>query len=64
MGPEGFSMEEAFHINSKNGPIKTFKRDLQKIAPGEYWMYTEEYFYPRQCANNFLPFMKLFKHMI
>lgn len=49
MGEDGFSMEEAYKIVSKNGPVETYKRDLNKVGPGQYWMYTEEYFYPRQC---------------
>ncbi|VDD93026.1 unnamed protein product [Enterobius vermicularis] len=48
MGEDGFSMEEAYKIVSKNGPVETYKRDLNKVGPGQYWMYTEEYFYPRQ----------------
>lgn len=53
MGEDGFSMEEAYRINSKHGPFETFKRDLNKVGTGKYWMYTEEYFYPRQCKNFF-----------
>lgn len=49
MGEDGFSMEEAYRVVSKSGPIETYKRDLNKVGPGQYWMYTEEYFYPRQC---------------
>uniref|UniRef100_A0A7E4VR29 Lipocln_cytosolic_FA-bd_dom domain-containing protein n=1 Tax=Panagrellus redivivus TaxID=6233 RepID=A0A7E4VR29_PANRE len=48
MGEDGFSIEEAFRVDSKNGPIETYKRDLNKVGAGKYWMYTEEYFYPRQ----------------
>jgi len=48
MGRDGFSMEEAFHVVAKNGPIEVYKRDITKTGTGEYWMYTEEYFYPRQ----------------
>jgi hypothetical protein len=48
MGEDGFSLEEAYRVTSKNGPIDTFKRDLNKVGPGKYWMYTEEYFYPKQ----------------
>ncbi|CAD6193026.1 unnamed protein product [Caenorhabditis auriculariae] len=48
MGEEGFSMEEAYRVVSKTGPIETYKRDMNKVGPGQYWMYTEEYFYPRQ----------------
>jgi len=48
MGEDGFSMEEAYRTVSKHGPIETFKRDLNKVGTGKYWMYTEEYFYPRQ----------------
>lgn len=48
MGEDGFSMEEAYRTVSKTGPIETYKRDLNKVGPGQYWMYTEEYFYPRQ----------------
>ncbi|CAJ0569402.1 unnamed protein product, partial [Mesorhabditis spiculigera] len=48
MGSDGFSIEEAYRVVSKNGPIETYKRDMNKVGPGQYWMYTEEYFYPRQ----------------
>uniref|UniRef100_A0A915PCC1 Lipocalin/cytosolic fatty-acid binding domain-containing protein n=1 Tax=Setaria digitata TaxID=48799 RepID=A0A915PCC1_9BILA len=48
MGEDGFSIEEAFRVIAKNGPFETYKRDLNKVGPGQYWMYTEEYFYPRQ----------------
>ncbi|KAI6202501.1 hypothetical protein M3Y96_00955600 [Aphelenchoides besseyi] len=48
MGEDGFSIEEAYRTVSKNGPIETYKRDLNKVGTGKYWMYTEEYFYPRQ----------------
>jgi len=48
MGEDGFSIEEAYRVVSKNGPIETYKRDLNKVGSGKYWMYTEEYFYPRQ----------------
>lgn len=48
MGEDGFSMEEAYRTSSKHGPIETFKRDMNKVGSGKYWMYTEEYFYPRQ----------------
>uniref|UniRef100_A0A915KFU1 Uncharacterized protein n=1 Tax=Romanomermis culicivorax TaxID=13658 RepID=A0A915KFU1_ROMCU len=48
MGRDGFSIEEAFHVVAKNGPIEVYKRDVTKTGTGEYWMYTEEYFYPRQ----------------
>jgi len=48
MGEDGFSMEEAYRTVSKHGPIETFKRDMNKVGSGKYWMYTEEYFYPRQ----------------
>ncbi|KAK5979357.1 Calycin domain and Calycin domain-containing protein [Trichostrongylus colubriformis] len=48
MGEDGFSMEEAYRTVSKTGPIETYKRDMNKVGPGQYWMYTEEYFYPRQ----------------
>ncbi|ETN68982.1 hypothetical protein NECAME_01092 [Necator americanus] len=51
MGEDGFSMEEAYRTMSKAGPIETYKRDMNKVGPGQYWMYTEEYFYPRQCEN-------------
>jgi hypothetical protein len=57
MGEDGFSLEEAYRVTSKNGPIDTFKRDLNKVGPGKYWMYTEEYFYPKQCK-----FIKLLMH--
>ncbi|VDN17419.1 unnamed protein product [Gongylonema pulchrum] len=48
MGEDGFSIEEAYRVVSKNGPIETYKRDLNKVGAGQFWMYTEEYFYPRQ----------------
>jgi len=48
MGPQGFSIEEAYHVIGKGGPIETYKRDVTRTGNGEYWMYTEEYFYPRQ----------------
>ncbi|PAV60369.1 hypothetical protein WR25_07842 [Diploscapter pachys] len=48
MGEGGLSMQEAYRVVSKNGQIETFKRDLNRVGPGQYWMYTEEYFYPRQ----------------
>uniref|UniRef100_A0A0N4ZBD7 Lipocln_cytosolic_FA-bd_dom domain-containing protein n=1 Tax=Parastrongyloides trichosuri TaxID=131310 RepID=A0A0N4ZBD7_PARTI len=48
MGEDGFSMEEAFRTVTKNGQLETYKRDLNKVGYGKYWMYTEEYFYPRQ----------------
>ncbi|VDO36926.1 unnamed protein product, partial [Brugia timori] len=48
MGEDGFSIEEAYRVITKNGPIETYKRDLNKVGAGQYWMYTEEYFYPRQ----------------
>uniref|UniRef100_A0A1I7S9H2 Lipocln_cytosolic_FA-bd_dom domain-containing protein n=2 Tax=Bursaphelenchus xylophilus TaxID=6326 RepID=A0A1I7S9H2_BURXY len=48
MGEDGFSIEEAYRVHTKNGPIETYKRDLNKVGTGRYWMYTEEYFYPRQ----------------
>ncbi|VDM96319.1 unnamed protein product [Thelazia callipaeda] len=48
MGEDGFSIEEAYRVVTKNGPIETYKRDLNKVGAGQYWMYTEEYFYPRQ----------------
>ncbi|KAI1732382.1 LiPocalin-Related protein [Ditylenchus destructor] len=48
MGEDGFSMEEAYRVHSKHGPFETFKRDLNKVGSGKYWMYTEEYFYPKQ----------------
>lgn len=51
MGPQGFTIEESFHVGNKFGPIEAFKRDLEKVGPGEYWMFTEEYFYPRQCTK-------------
>lgn len=59
MGEEGFSMQEAYRVVSKTGPIETYKRDMNKVGPGQYWMYTEEYFYPRQC--NWIWFAKLGK---
>lgn len=49
MGEDGFSIEEAYRVITKNGPFETYKRDLNKVGAGQYWMYTEEYFYPRQC---------------
>lgn len=49
MGEDGFSIEEAYRVTTKNDPIETYKRDLNKVGAGQYWMYTEEYFYPRQC---------------
>lgn len=49
MGRDGFSIEEAFHVIAKNGPIEVYKRDVTRTGTGEFWMYTEEYFYPRQC---------------
>ncbi|TMS37222.1 hypothetical protein L596_004199 [Steinernema carpocapsae] len=48
MGEDGFSMEEAYKVSAKNGPVETYKRDMNKVGSGQYWMYTEEYFYPRQ----------------
>uniref|UniRef100_A0A8R1TUG9 Lipocalin domain-containing protein n=1 Tax=Onchocerca volvulus TaxID=6282 RepID=A0A8R1TUG9_ONCVO len=48
MGEDGFSIEEAYRVITKNGPVETYKRDLNKVGTGQYWMYTEEYFYPRQ----------------
>jgi len=48
MGEDGFSIEEAYRVVSKHGSIETFKRDLNKVGAGRWWMYTEEYFYPRQ----------------
>ncbi|KAL3105352.1 hypothetical protein niasHT_026085 [Heterodera trifolii] len=48
MGEDGFSMEESYRTVTKHGPIETFKRDLNKVGTGKFWMYTEEYFYPRQ----------------
>lgn len=50
MGRGGFSMLEGYRVISKNGPIETYKRDVTKTAPGVFWMYTEEYFYPRQLS--------------
>lgn len=41
MGEDGFSIEEAYRTVSKNGPIETYKRDLNKVGTGKYWMYTE-----------------------
>ena len=49
MGEDGFSIEDAYRVVSKSGPIETYKRDVNKVGAGKYWMYTEEYFYPRQC---------------
>lgn len=51
MGEDGFSIEEAYRVQSKHGPLETFKRDLNKVGTGKYWMYTEEYFYPKQCKK-------------
>jgi len=48
MGEDGFSIEEAYRVMSKHGSLETFKRDLNKVGGGKWWMYTEEYFYPRQ----------------
>jgi len=48
MGEDGFSIEEAYRVVSKGGPIETYKRDVNKVGKGQFWMYTEEYFYPRQ----------------
>jgi len=48
MGTDGFSMQEAYRVLSKNGPLETYKRDVSKQGPGQFWMYTEEYFYPSQ----------------
>ncbi|KRZ59031.1 Condensin complex subunit 3 [Trichinella nativa] len=48
MGKDGFSIIEAFRTASKDGPVHTYKRDLSKSNTGEYWMFTEDYFYPRQ----------------
>jgi len=48
MGEDGFSIEEAYRVVSKGGPIETYKRDVNKVGAGQFWMYTEEYFYPRQ----------------
>ena len=42
MGEDGFSIEEAYRVSSKNGPIETYKRDLNKVGTGKYWMYTGE----------------------
>ncbi|CAI4225557.1 unnamed protein product [Auanema sp. JU1783] len=58
MGEGGFSMEEAYRVISKSGPIETYKRDVSKVGPGQYWIYTEEYFYPKQlniigCGPNY-----------
>jgi len=48
MGKGGFTIEEAYRVISKSGPIETYKRDVTRVSPGAYWMYTEEYFYPSQ----------------
>ncbi|VDP16854.1 unnamed protein product [Soboliphyme baturini] len=48
MGEGGMSMLEAYRTSSKDGELHTFKRDLSKSGPGEYWMFTEDYFYPKQ----------------
>jgi len=48
MGRDGFSIVEAFHVIAKNGPVEVYKRDVTRTGTGEFWMYTEEYFYPRQ----------------
>ena len=50
MGAGGFTIEEAYRVISKTGPIETYKRDVTQSSPGKYWMYTEEYFYPSQCT--------------
>jgi hypothetical protein len=50
MGKGGFTIEEAYRVISKSGPIETYKRDVTRVTPGAYWMYTEEYFYPSQCG--------------
>lgn len=49
MGPDGFTMNEAFHVIAKNGPIETYKRDVTAKGNGKFWVYTEQYFYPYQC---------------
>ncbi|XP_003377809.1 conserved hypothetical protein [Trichinella spiralis] len=54
MGKDGFSIIEAFRTASKDGPVHTYKRDLSKSNTGEYWMFTEDYFYPRQCNYFYL----------
>jgi len=48
MGPHGFTMQDAFHVISKNGPIEVYKRDVSPAGPGKFWVYTEQYFYPHQ----------------
>jgi len=48
MGADGFSIQEAYRVISKQGPLETYKRDVSKQGPGQFWMYTEEYFYPSQ----------------
>lgn len=49
MGNGGFTIEEAYRVISKTGPIEVYKRDVTKVKEGSYMMYTEEYFYPSQC---------------
>lgn len=49
MGPGGFSVEEAYHVISKTGPIETYLKDVSKSGAGQYWVYPHQYFYPHQC---------------
>lgn len=49
MGKGGFTIEEAYRVISKSGPIEVYKHDVTKVKEGSYMMYTEEYFYPSQC---------------
>jgi hypothetical protein len=64
MGEDGFSIEEAYRVVSKNGPIETYKRDLNKVGTGKFWMYTEEYFYPRQCKLTPYLILSLMTHIL
>jgi hypothetical protein len=32
MGEDGFSIEEAYRVVSKGGPIETYKRDVNKVS--------------------------------
>ena len=41
MGEDGFSIEEAYRVVSKQGPLETYKRDLNKVGAGKWRMYTE-----------------------
>lgn len=48
MGPEGFSIDEAYHVISKAGPIETYLKDVSKTGSGQFWVYPHQYFYPHQ----------------